>query len=515
MSGRGKRRAAAPAAAPRAQRHRAAAGALAEDALDPIAAGEAINQQLADRAYWAQYSTELLAHWEIDHQEGNVPEDRIGDREFILDQLVSNRRQRIAVGKELSELRSVWTRLTKPPRTSTPPGMFREQERSAPAPSPAPMLAAPSSHRTCLTCARPAPLTPGPWLCFCGLRGDLGIEAPANVFLNAQMQARSAPAAPSASPASSGQSQSAASSSAGAAVPVLGRLDKHFALLSKNLPAQTVFTGPMAGAPLPVVEALQESRKAYLATATRHPSEALISIIREGKLNAPSFAVPKGLTMTGDEEETQGIELGDGGSVIARSKGVVPPALRSSDDLSMAIMSTIIPALIDRPRAIMQWCVLGRTALRISEKHGWSAAASYVQQVLNERLPQGLPLADISVECLLAVQHEAPRAAAAAGGGAAPQRAEPRNNTCHDWNKGACTRGATCRWPHECPRIARGCPKDGHRGMDCPLQPAAGAHATTRSGGPHSSAGSRRSGKGGSRPGASDSSTVASAVKEA
>jgi hypothetical protein len=76
------------------------------------------------------------------------------------------------------------------------------------------------------------------------------------------------------------------------------------------------------------------------------------------------------------------------------------------------MFGTILPVLIDRPAAMMEWITLGRTALALSPTPArWPVAAAYMEQLLAERVPQRKPLSDTSDLVLRTVTFSFPAAA--------------------------------------------------------------------------------------------------------
>ena len=82
--------------------------------------------------------------------------------------------------------------------------------------------------------------------------------------------------------------------------------------------------------------------------------------------------------------------------------------ITSSQHFTVALVATILPALIQRPRAMMQWLALARTVISIDLAAGWPSARTYMERVLNERIPQGKPFGVFAGELMHGVPLGAP-----------------------------------------------------------------------------------------------------------
>lgn len=326
-----------------------------------------------------------------------------------------------------------------------------------------PTVAAASSMapRGCATCSDPGPSI-GEWRCTgCGLRGDVPTLHPANVFLAKRMEQEAAAASSSSSSSSSGQSHETLAAAAAAAAAMAKEtkdaprgLDAHFAALAVKSPPMPIFDGPLASGSIPHTDAIAIARRAVGATAVELPSEQLIALIRSGKLPSVGYAIPRLLTSAHSSEAVDvnasalyalGINPRSIGSLVA-------PEVPSSQAFCGALFATILPALIDRPAALMEWMTLARTALELESQHSWSVAYSYVLQVMNERIARGQGFSETSMSCLTtmwaALRNSPPAAAAAAPN----SNHQPRQRgTCRNWNttQNGCDRNP-CDWRHVC-----------------------------------------------------------------
>jgi hypothetical protein len=180
-----------------------------------------------------------------------------------------------------------------------------------------------------------------------------------------------------------------------------------------------------------------------------------------------------------------------GGGIVAKAKSIEAPPVDSLQKFVGALVSGILPALIDRPEAMLQWIALTRTLLEVERRYDWAAAATYLDQLLHERVSQQGGFAELSPQIMETLQYASRPAAAAA-----PQAQRPAAGAlhCNQWNFSAegCVH-PNCRFPHACPYKDRGCTdtSPSHRGKDCSFRPprAGSVSASSRGG---------RGGRGGS-----------------
>ena len=496
---------------------RGQASSLNEDEMDAVGQQEQVEQDIGNRVFWSSFATPLLFQWLADFENSPITPEQEDNREHIIDLLVSHRAARPRGGPtaQLAALRNCWKRRSK--ETAPPPGRHIEQgeeeekkdemvtdgleegevplsdeaaaaakpaaqvdlterfQKAAFAPIPsifgATLTPAPSGklppagavipspfivHR-CRTCLELAPLGESQWVCIkCMLRGDLPTDAPENKFL---VERRRAPQnqAPQ-------LGQHTSDTHAHAPAPRLTALELTLARMAEVGVPMPIFTGGEADRALHHRAALAEARKALYASASAPPHDLLIAAIRAGKLSAVGYAIPKALAAANDEELTGALMVADG--VITTGKGKGPPPVLSLEAFCSAMFGTILPALIDRPMAMMQWITLARTALEVQKKHGWQGAMAYVDQLLNERIPQGLGFSEVSGHCLQSIEFSNPRGQVQQQ--QAPAGSPRRMQTCRDWNFFTCPRGEGCRFTHLCTYIDRCGNRDpSHRGRMC------------------------------------------------
>ena len=307
----------------------------------------------------------------------------------------------------------------------------------------------------CLTCLTAAPGPAARWLCTkCGLRGDLDADsAPNKALLAGGLR-------------SPGSSTGSVSGTIANSVPsldpasTLSRLDRDFDKQAKYGQPHLLFTGPTAGQPVPTTTALDIVDRAVGASATQRPSDKLVELIRSGKLVNVGYAIPRLLStaQAGEEANAVGSMLfTESGTIIQQGKNT-PPPVPSSQAFCMALFSTILPSLIDRPAAMLEWMALARTALHIEgePRSSWTRANAYVDQLLQRRIPQRKGISE-PCDAVLRTLHST-ESFAQHGGAGGPSRTERRPDSrrsegtiCYQWNhNGECSRGNACRYRHVC-----------------------------------------------------------------
>ena len=332
----------------------------------------------------------------------------------------------------------------------------------------------------CSTCSTPNYTPFSSWRCnnpSCELRGDLPISAPENVhFLKererlheaklAVMRGGSAPAA-SATSVSSGQStDSRADANLG-----FNSLDREYARAAAAAPTFDLFAGTNAGLQLGHTAALEMARKALAATSTQIPSEQLIALIRSGKIWKIGHAIPRQIMTGVVSGEGLAFDQASGGFKLESKQTPPPDGCATMHSFVAALVSTILPALIDRPAAMMNWIVLARTALEIERTESWKAASDYITQLLMQQVSTRSPFIDVDRSVLQNViwqnrstpntQHQPSRQPASQPSGSTELR------RCQDFNNGvtcaAVRNGGVCPLVHACHR----CKQAGHGLKEC------------------------------------------------
>lgn len=341
-----------------------------------------------------------------------------------------------------------------------------------------PALPAPPA-RICLVCGSPSPPgapagSDGGYNCAnCGLRGDLPLSHAANQFLSAKLTGLGAPApAPASSISSSSSGQSATVHR-----PSLSALDQSLARMLERGVAVPLFSGPAAGDTVPYAQALQLTARAYEASKYQPPSEHLVALIRAGKLREVGYALPRPhLSLAGALEAEAGTVALSGGTMQFINKVPVAPAVATSQQFCMALFSVILPALADRPRAMLEWITLGHTALALEASHSWAVASLYLQRTLAAAIEAGAPFAtEVNTNVLLPIVLSAPSqrgggaggpaGGVARGGGAGAGGGGGAVRPCYNWNADLPCSRQPCAYAHVC----QACEASGHKGPACPI----------------------------------------------
>lgn len=253
-------------------------------------------------------------------------------------------------------------------------------------------------------------------------------------------------------------------------------------------------------------------------------SEHLTQLIRSGQFRQLPLALPRRNTDVLAEEEREAkrgrqalrinaldntITLG-GSEVHARDASSL-----SLRDFMQVLVFAVIPSLIDRPAALMEWALLARSALAIDEEKGWHAASAYVRNHLQRCAANGADVGcfdkalweDIRADLLVtddtthtAGRSLAPSQTSRSGAGSGTRSGAPaarpahassalfgsdvvKTGFCRDWNgisqgRGFCTREG-CSFKHECCWTA--CQGGAaHRAVDCSRKPPGSAAAHDR-----------------------------------
>jgi hypothetical protein len=244
--------------------------------------------------------------------------------------------------------------------------------------------------------------------------------------------------------------------------------------------------------------------RTYRGALFAKQSPYLTQLIRSGQFRQLPLALPRLNTevLAAEEHEArrgrQALRINAADSTI--TVGAAELSIRDMGSLSMrdfmqVFVTAVVPSLIDRPAALLDWTLLARSALAIEEERGWPAASAYVRNHLHRCVANGTDVGpfdkalwdDIRADLPFPTPAAAPAAGAQqrsagssegarhSGGAAAPssvtQHMKPR--TCRDWNglsgKTGCSRDK-CPWKHVCCWAA--CSEaSAHRGVDCPHNP--------------------------------------------
>jgi hypothetical protein len=264
----------------------------------------------------------------------------------------------------------------------------------------------------------------------------------------------------------------------------LPQRDRYFIRLLASGPIMPLFVAPtpaVAGVPPEFTHLDALSTTSYDDLEYSEPSVQLIDLVRSGRLPHIGWAIPRpqSASLLGDELSNAEFVFSTAGLRQVSSTTTAPP-VPDAIAFANALFVTILPALIDRPKALAQWLALGRTALSIARKHSWEVAAAHLERVLPSRIRQAKPFADVAPgdlnPLIMARAASGAAAASAAASGSAPRQPPlgqgpvSVHQTCNAWNFKVCPRSA-CPFPHVCCfRAGRGCTGE-HRGATCVFNP--------------------------------------------
>jgi len=359
--------------------------------------------------------------------------------------------------------------------------------------------------RACTHCTDEQPRASPVFRCdTCHMRSDLPFDAQQNVYFRSTAGA----------PASSGQSDTE-TSSVRTPKETLSRRDKELERLAEEGAPFPRFDD---AAPMSSAEALEAVRDSLWATNYSDPSASLIKLVRSGKLTKVGFALPRpaSQTQTRADFADTGILFLNGRSEATGN--VVAPPLQNYDEFMHALLSVIAPALIDRPRALLDWFALARTVHEINREHDWPTARQYLDSALADRVTRRAPFGTYDRRIYDAITKPRggggggagggrsagsahyPAAAAASSSAAAPRAAhvgapDILPGHCRDWNigKDGCRR-LKCDYTHECFWIACKSGDRNHVGKTCASRPpvSGGTAPTGRNSGRGAQAGGAR-----------------------
>ena len=207
----------------------------------------------------------------------------------------------------------------------------------------------------------------------------------------------------------------------------------------------------------------------------RYPEPDLLLCIQSGLFEQLGWAVP---TRHADAAPAETMQLDMHGSrmqIRHAQDGPPCPPLASMSQFTRALVCTILPALISRPAAMVQWLALARTVAELDERKGWPEASRYLTQVLYERCRQRLPFAPVSQSSLDAARY-VPAGFTPVG----KDVVAGRSCSMYNFGRDGCTHGQSCKYAHVCAHCgaqhpAKACPshapparqeRDGHRDRD-------------------------------------------------
>ena len=243
------------------------------------------------------------------------------------------------------------------------------------------------------------------------LRADLSLEHPINAAHCAQQAAAAAAASGQRGPRPTsrdrGQSDRRFAPHVGDVVAESDRRSRQLSTLARVRPPWGAFAGPAATT---VAKAMKRAgthlhNKKYLAVST-----GLTEYIRSGSMIDPAFAAPVlAATAFPEEKDTEASVVAYIASTMADRRKAVKPLTQLTHfrDYVATLVSSIIPALIDRPAAIMEWATLTRNAIEIERHTDWPRARKYIMDQLRVKTQEQLPIGYNDPELSDPILHDA------------------------------------------------------------------------------------------------------------
>jgi hypothetical protein len=492
-----------------AKRRRLPAGALAEGDL-PL---DAEHPSVKEREFWEQFHTDLLRCWFTDYSDWKkrLNTALVVERSKLLDAFVQSSVPR-PPGADMPAIRSAIEKvfLRRHPGVSLPGEWPPEQPAAAaavaarapasggstprrshvvvvdddeelgdeeddsdvvaPAPrKPPPSLRTKSTAPAapivvdhdwqdgCLTCGIVPPESAirvnkqgfHIWLCaVCGIRGDLPASHESNVVIRENKMLTKGQSAPA---AAAGQTTTSSSSDS---APT-DKLEKHLLNLTNAVGEPHPLFAKTYPRPTPQ-QAVDTVRLALGASTTAPPSAQLLALIQSGKYFDLGFAVPRPfLVDKAGVDSLATISFGAGGPVLDTTKDPTKTLpLASLNEFFSALICTILPSLIERPEAMVQWMAFARTVLNLASKESWAVARSYIDATLHHRLGRFKKdaLAPPYEAALTDIRFAATASAAPSPSG---QRAPAAGAKCHAFQTPAGCQRANCPFAHLCASCAQ------------------------------------------------------------
>jgi hypothetical protein len=244
--------------------------------------------------------------------------------------------------------------------------------------------------RICMHCDTPQSGAGGPCAA-CHLFPFRTQDEPANQIVLQKMGVLPPPAASSAgSPATP----------AAAATPKLSAKDKELERLAAEGDDWPRFSEAER---ISSSEALKQGRLTYRGGHQAKLSNSLLKLIRSGRFTQLSLALPQdaAAAAAAAAAERGGHTLSvDGSGHISARVALKDRPLLHMNELMLVFFTAILPALFDRPRALLDWAGLMRTAVALNRGHGWPVARDYVVAALNDCVPQREPFHDFRARLL-------------------------------------------------------------------------------------------------------------------
>ena len=342
---------------------------------------------------------------------------------------------------------------------------------------------------SCSTCLIPHAInsitnSSGKWICTgCGLRGDLPANAAENVALLEKEKMNQSTSTNSKSDGSAGEQSSAITGQITAETRHKNRLDIEFERMTNEGESFEAFIKDRSPhADEWVKQAIELQREQVDGMGYEYPSTRLLQLVQSGKLTSVGWALPRRFGAAIDESGL-GISVVGNQLRFGAHQKLPHEKLGGINAFLLAVLGTILPALIGQPHALMQWLALTRNVMHLKELHGWDAAERYLDQVLAENIRKRQPISTVinnAVDSARAVSLVKAAAAAgghnnnAANGNQRANKEKKRDNTkqqqrpqsevrsanysesnkkhrnvCRDFNSAAGCHRTECRFAHE------------------------------------------------------------------
>lgn len=351
---------------------------------------------------------------------------------------------------------------------ATPPAASKRRRGNAPPPPPA-----------CSAChSRLPPEYSNPFCPACDLIHSSPGDSPANVLRAAKLAAAASAAAASSASSSSVSSSSQSDTNKGK----LGAYEAELRRLHDA--AGDPFARFQSAEAISHEAAILDLRtQVYGGLGYAHQSAWLTKLIRSGVFKELSLALPRSnadaLRQRTAEAKGSTVLLGASGTLVSTAETHVERSLVSLAEFLKIVIVSILPSLIDRPRASLDWLELARSVIEIVDREhdssaGWAVANRYLVDVLNDRVPTRTPFNAFDLNLLGSVraitQQRTPVPGVPAGRPGVPAEQQQQllaPGSCRNWNDDFSCATTPCRYSHRCMYAACPNPTDGHRGKDC------------------------------------------------
>lgn len=334
----------------------------------------------------------------------------------------------------------------------------------------------------------------------CLMRRDRAYMSQENIDRRQEKQQATRMSQQSVKPGSSGTSSHTSTTPAPS---TLSSRDREYQRLTNEGGAYPRFDDAAA---MPIQIRFDMLSQAYSSSKFEPPSSELLALVRSGKLkpNLLGLCIPQliGDGDRADSNEEMVLRFRSDGTPISSSRAPIKVAsLTCIDDLTSALIGTIIPALIDRPRALMDWLTLVTSVRQLAKDDAWSVGHAYLMQQLNTKISARVPFGTTDTMILQSVfnaRNHRPVSMSVSSSSSSAHRATslmstPSNElqTCRRWNANDCTYGDGCRYKHECLNHPKCAGQPTHRVAACNHQSAVGSSTSTPSASRKKSSGNR------------------------